>query len=433
MLQTFHDIACTICGCVCDDLVVTVEEDRIANVRAACPLAEPWFARLGDSPTRAAACDCGRSVAYEEAIQHAAEILRNCHAPLVWGLTRSSTAGQRAAIALAEQLGGTVDTLTSLNPAATLAMQNVGQSTCSLGEVKNRADLVIFWGTNPVVSHPRHLGRYSVEPPGLFVPRGRADRTVVVIDSEATETSEIADEFFHIAAGADQQFVEALRQVASGSELTTLLDFGMSDAHVRQLVERMKACRYGALFFGAGQGTNRENQAIIESLLQLVTELNQFTRFTAHYIPPSGGLSGADTVLCWQTGFPFAVNFASGYPRFDPHKFAANRLLEDGTVDACVLVGSEAVPTFSPAAQRRLREIPTIALDYLTAEQTIEASVQFTTAIYGIHAAGTAYRMDGVPIPLREVLPTSYPCDHEVLAAIAVRLPASHSLTANQR
>ena len=220
MLQTFHDIACTICGCVCDDLVVTVEEDRIANVRAACPLAEPWFARLGDSPTRAAACDCGRSVAYEEAIQHAAEILRNCHAPLVWGLTRSSTAGQRAAIALAEQLGGTVDTLTSLNPAATLAMQNVGQSTCSLGEVKNRADLVIFWGTNPVVSHPRHLGRYSVEPPGLFVPRGRAVRTVVVIDSEATETSEIADEFFHIAAGADQlrpgsPFRSLLRSIAA--------------------------------------------------------------------------------------------------------------------------------------------------------------------------------------------------------------------------
>lgn len=427
MPQTFHDVACTVCGCVCDDLVVTVDADRISNVRGVCRLAEPWFARLGDSSKRATACISGQPVTYNEAIERTVEILRNSRAPLIWGLTRSSTAGQRAAIALAEQLGGTVDTLTSLHPAATLAMQNVGQSTCSLGEVRNRADVVVFWGTNPVASHPRHLERYSVEPRGLFLPRGRADRTVVVTDSLATETSAVADEFLQIAQGADLRFSEALRQILGGNELTAVYDFGVTEEQARQLAERIKTCRYGALFFGVGQGATSESQATVESLLRLVTDLNRFTRFTAHYIPASGGPTGADNVLCWQTGFPFAVNFARGFPRFDPHQFAANRLLEDGIADACVLVGSDAVPKLSAAAQQRLGEIPTIALDYPNAGITIEATVQFTTAIYGIHAAGTAYRMDGVPIPLRQVLPATYPRDDEVLGAIAVRLQASKS------
>jgi len=45
----------------------------------------------------------------------------------------------------------------------------------------------------------------------------------------------------------------------------------------------------------------------------------------------------------------------------------------------------------------------------------MESHVRFTTAVYGIHRAGTAYRMDEVPIPLRGFLPSPLPSDDEVL------------------
>ena len=66
-----------------------------------------------------------------------------------------------------------------------------------------------------------------------------------------------------------------------------------------------------------------------------------------------------------------------------------------------------------------------IALDYPNAEPTFAATVQFTTAIYGVHAAGTAYRMDGVPISLRQLMPSSYPTDDEVLNSIAEQFTAN--------
>ena len=34
------------------------------------------------------------------------------------------------------------------------------------GEIRNRADLVIYWGSNPALSHPRHMERYAAFPPG---------------------------------------------------------------------------------------------------------------------------------------------------------------------------------------------------------------------------------------------------------------------------
>ena len=41
--QTFADVPCTVCGCVCDDLQVSVSEGRITPISGACKLAEPWF------------------------------------------------------------------------------------------------------------------------------------------------------------------------------------------------------------------------------------------------------------------------------------------------------------------------------------------------------------------------------------------------------
>ena len=55
-----------------------------------------------------------------------------------------------------------------------------GKITCTLGEVKNRADFIVYWGGNPAECHPRHFTKYTLMQKGKFIPRGRADRTVVL-------------------------------------------------------------------------------------------------------------------------------------------------------------------------------------------------------------------------------------------------------------
>ena len=83
-----------------------------------------------------------------------------------------------------------------------------------------------------------------------------------------------------------------------------------------------------------------------------------------------------------------------------------------------LLVGSEGVQRLTPTARRALDEIPAIVLDYPEVESPVRAAVRFTTAVYGLHRPGTAYRMDEVPIPLRQVLPSPLPADHEILDAM---------------
>lgn len=418
----FPDVACTVCGCVCDDLEITVEEGRITKATGACGLAEPWFLEQETCRPPVAEID-GREVSLDDAVGRAAGLLANARYPLVYGLSRSSTPGQRAAVRLADALSATVDTTASLCHAPSImAIQQVGESTCSLGEIRHRADLVIFWGVDPVNSHPRHMERYSADPVGAFLPGGRSDREIIVVDHQPTDTSRLVDRFVQVEPNRDFEALWTLRALLRGFTPSEQSETGAPVEVLADLIERMKSCRCGVLFFGLGLARSQLGHRSVEALLRLVTELNAHTRFHARRMRIPGDVTGADSVLCWQTGFPFSVNLSRGYPRYNPGEYSANELLERGEVDACLLVGSEGVHEMSPSARNYLSTIPTIVLDHPTIQSAITPTVRFTTAVYGIHLPGTAYRMDEIPIPLRSVLPAKYPSDEAVLTGIEGRL-----------
>jgi len=421
-VEVIENVACTVCGCVCDDLRITLEGGRIARAEGACRLAEPWF--LGqDTLQPPVAQIAGQAASLEAALVRATDILRTASSPLIYGLSRSSTEGQRAAIALAEQIGATIDTTASrCHAPSVMALQEVGESTCTLGEIKNRADLVIFWGSNPVESHPRHFERYSVLPRGRFIPGGRADRTLVVADVKPTASTEAADLFLPVKPGCDFEALVTLRSLIRGGPVEATASTGAPLPLLKDLAHRMKSCRYGIVFFGLGLSMTGLGHHNVEALLLLVRDLNDYTRFFARRMRVQGDVTGADTVLTWQTGYPFSVSLSRGYPRYNPGEFSANNMLERGEVDACLLVGSEGVARFSEAAVDHLRRVPTIALDHPTIESVIPPTVRFTTAVYGVHRPGTAYRMDGIPIPLRAFLPTDYPSDGDVLRMIGEQI-----------
>jgi formylmethanofuran dehydrogenase subunit B len=411
--KIFRDVACTVCGCVCDDLVLHVEAGRIVAAGRACALSEPWFLGQNAEYGPPVTVD-GVAASFDYAVRRAADILSQSRDPLICGLSSSGTSGMRAAVQLTETLGATLDTASSnLETASILALQSVGMSTATLGEVRNRADLVIYWGSNPLDSHPRHVERF-VDAPGTFVPGGRSGRLLVVVDVERTAVAEMADQFLRVEPGGDIDLLQALRASVQGGEPSGTSTGGVAQEEVLALANQLKTCRYGAVFFGAGLTGHGNPQANVAELLQLVAELNAHTRFVAM---PMRSV-GTSNVLTWLTGYPMAVNFAGGYPNYDPDKYRAEVLLERGEVDAVVLVGAASAAQLSAVARQSLSQLPIIALGNPTENSPVAPAVSFTTATSGVHRAGTAYRMDDVPIPLRAVLDSPWPSDAEVLWAI---------------
>ncbi len=92
-----------------------------------------------------------------EAVELAARLLGKGRSPIILGLGRSTNETVAVALELADRIGAVVEPGgSSASAARVLAFQRVGSVSATLGEVKNRADVVVFWGDDPVVSQPRH-------------------------------------------------------------------------------------------------------------------------------------------------------------------------------------------------------------------------------------------------------------------------------------
>ena len=86
------------------------------------------------------------------------------------------------------------------------------------------------------------------------------------------------------------------------------------------------------------------------------------------------------------------------------------------------MVASDPVAVFPKRAIEHLKRTPIVALDTHESETTKLAKVAFTTATTGISAEGTLYRMDGIPLWARKVLPSPYPNDEEILLRLVDRV-----------
>jgi hypothetical protein len=180
----------------------------ITKAKDACVLGKSWFLNhvIEDKPI--ARID-GKEVTLDEAVDEAAKVLMDAKFPILYGMSDTICEAQRQCAPIMDDCGGTIDTTTSVcHGPSGMAFQGVGEPTMTLGEVKNRADFVMYWGGNPAEAHPRHFSRYAVTPKGMFTPNGKDDRTVVIVDIRHTKTAGVADIFLQLKPGKDFELLE---------------------------------------------------------------------------------------------------------------------------------------------------------------------------------------------------------------------------------
>jgi len=301
--------------------------------------------------------------------------------------------------------------------------------SCTLGEVKNRADFIIYWGGNPAECHPRHFTKYTIMQKGKFVPAGRKSRTMVLVDIRETPSAKAADIFLQVRPGKDFEMVTALRALIKSQRVSkeVVAETGLTVEQLQDFADRMKSARFGILFFGMGLSMTRGKHMNSAAVLTLVAELNAFTKFVAMPMRGHGNVTGSDMVMRWTTGYPFGVNLCRGYPRFNPGEFSTVDLLVRGDNDAALILGADPGATMPQPGIDHLARIPTIVLDPKVTHTSRLARVHITTAATGISAPGTVYRMDEIPLPLRPPLKSPYPTDEEVIRRIhkaVVKKPA---------
>ncbi|MEM2727046.1 MAG: formylmethanofuran dehydrogenase subunit B [Archaeoglobaceae archaeon] len=412
-----QDVICTFCGSVCDDGEFDTEKKKVKK-----------FCRLGSSKfaekqrIKAPMID-GKEVSYETAIEKAAEILANAKKPLLYGWASTANEAIRLGVLLAEKLGGVYDQCASVCHApGTLAVIEEGLPGATLGSIKNRADVVIFWGSNPAEAHPRHGLRYSISAKGLLV-KDRKQRKVIVVDVRPTKTAKMADMFVQIKPGYDYAIISALRAIISGSADVVPNEVGgVAKEKLIELADIMKKAKYGVIFYGLGVTQSRGRDRNIENAIKLIQLLNRTTRWVIWPMRGHYNVVGAGEVPAWEVGYQYAIDFSRGYARFSPAEFSAVEVLKRRDCDAALIIASDPVAHFPMSAVKHLKQIPVIQIDPYPNMTTLLAKIVIPSAVYGIEAEGTTYRMDCIPLRVKKIIDTNYWTDEKILEEILKRV-----------
>ncbi|HZD42825.1 MAG TPA: formylmethanofuran dehydrogenase subunit B, partial [Methanomicrobiales archaeon] len=227
MTKMVTDVICPFCGTLCDDLEIEVSDDgkKIVGVYNACAIGAEKFlhSQAADRqklPRMQQPDGSYKEVSYDEAVEYAAQMLANSKKPLMYGWSSTSCEAQSKGHEIAELVGAVVDnTATVCHGSTLIAIQDVGIPSCTLGEIKNRADRIVFWGCNPAHAHPRHMSRYSIFPRGFFTGKGHKGRKMIVVDPRVTDTAKLADVHLQLEQGRDYELLSALRVALRGEKL----------------------------------------------------------------------------------------------------------------------------------------------------------------------------------------------------------------------
>ncbi|MGH7518435.1 MAG: hypothetical protein ACREOC_13340 [Gemmatimonadales bacterium] len=379
--KTVGPVVCLGCGCTCDDIAVTTERDRITAAERACALGRAWF---GDGQVPARVRVGGADADLDAAMARTAELLRAGPA-LVYLAPGLSTEAQRAAIALADAAGARLDSVTSDTGAPSmLAAQRRGRATATLGEIRRRADLLVFWGVDPAERYPRYRERYT-----------RRGAIIVAVDVGGERGPADATERIVLPADTEAAALGVMRATIMKRPIPDLV---APLAGAAALAERMAQARYVAIVHDAEPaGTSDPQRA--EGLTGLAQALNIPTRCALSSLRGGGNRPGADSAITWQTGFPFAVDFTLGVPRYRPDEPASDVV---GAVRAVVVAGEAAA--LPPTVVRGLGGRHVVAIGPRASESPFPVEVAIDTGIAGIHEGGIAYRLDDVPLPLTPAL-----------------------------
>ncbi|MHA1229089.1 MAG: formylmethanofuran dehydrogenase subunit B [Candidatus Helarchaeota archaeon] len=408
-IKEFTDCVCPFCGSLCDDIVIRVnDQNEIVEVENACTIGTRKFFSSNDEKERVLTPlirKDGKLVEtdLETAINEAAKILANADYPLLYGFSSTEAGAQAVGVELAEEVGGNLDNTASVCHGPTiLAEQDVGVSGATLGEIKARADIIVYVGSNPTHAHPRHLSRYSTFIRGYFREKGVMERRLIVIDPRYTDTAKLATDFIQVEQGKDFELFSAMRAVLKGTDIPDEVA-GIKKEKIKEIVEIMKNAQFGVVFFGMGLTQSIGKHRNIDAAIFLVKDLNSYTKWIIAPMRGHWNVSGANTVFTWQTGYPYSINFSRGYPRYNPGEYSANDVLLREEADAALIVASDPVSNFPKKACEWLGKIPLIVIDPHKSPTTEIADVVIPAAIVGIETEGTGYRMDSVPIRLHKV------------------------------
>ncbi len=406
--------ACQGCACICDDVEVDFRDSDV-EVRNACRKGYGVFKSHNRNRLQCQIED--EKVDIDRAIEKAVDMLKDARKVIIYGLDNSSLEAQEKGIELAKKLDAFIDDTSSICEGVFLERIYDGRiKTCTLDDVRNNADLIIYWGSNASNSHPRHLSKFSYFPRGENTKRGYEDRESICIDVRKSPTAKVCGRFYKVpVSDGDEELIRSMLDLTEGKMRRTFLD----RKDMIELLDVLKKAKYGVIFSGLGLVYSIQDK--IELFERFMDKLNEFASY--HLIPMVGhyNMRGFTEKLFEKTKYINRVNFEDGKIHHG-EDCSMTEVLRRGKADTAMIIGSDPLSSLPFSSSKKLIRMNTITIDPHRTLTSEISKVRIPSAITGIECEGYAIRMDGVALHLDRIVDSDYQSDEYILKSILKKL-----------
>ncbi len=394
---------CTACSCLCDDIGLRLEDDIIRRVENACRKGSSFLYATQFEKRRNRCLVEGQEVDADEAIERAAAELSKARRPMVFGLDNSSLEAQSIAIELARRLGCVLDDTSSFCQGTLVDHVLTGAlPTCTLDDLK-LCDLILYWGSNPHHSHPRHLSKFTIYAHPEYMEIGAVRRvTLAAIEVRESETAVVCHRVYRIQPKSDRELIAAIDKGIAGSPTTP---------EAQKIVDLLRKSRFVVVFAGLGLTYSLDND--YGPFIEMCQHLRKWGKLAV--IPMVGhyNMRGFNQSLRKATGHVNKVSFVNGVSHGDQFSFLEQ--VRNRSFDCLLVVGSDPFSSLPKSVAAEMSGIPRIVIDPYHSATGKDATVVIGPAVTGVETGGTAVRMDGTEIKLLPLLKTARFGDDEIL------------------
>lgn len=392
---------CCVCSCFCEDIEVEIENDKIANVENACLKGYSFIIKSRDQEQRASCIIDGYGVKVEQAVDEAAKLLSRSNNPMIFGLDHCTVEAQIAAIELARRLKGGIDDYSSFGHGKLTEHILKGNiPSCSLPDIK-KAEFIIYWGSNPQHSHPRHLSEFSYySHPGYSEVSTVRNIEMCVVDVRGSETAGVSNPFVKLLPGGDRNFIASVIQG---------LDQRLTKEVEQLFFDMLYKSSFSVIFAGSGLVYSLKND-----FSQFIEMINKFD-VNINVIPMTDqpNMRGFNQSLFEDTGFVNRVRFDEGISSGSDNSFWEQ--VRNNNVDCILIIGADPFHSMPLPVIERLKKIPLITIDPFITATTEASKIVFGPAISGIETGGRVIRMDGTEVPLVAIEDSDKISDEQII------------------
>jgi len=416
-------VTCPGCGLLCDDITIARSGSSLEVTNISCPKSIAFFRQASQNTSTPRVA--GQPATLESAIRRAAGLLGKASQPIIAGLA-TDVYGMRAVLELAELTGATLDHMNSEAAMRNIyAVQNTGWHTCTLTEVRNRADFVLIVGGDIVSRYPRFFERIVWNNESMFG-QDTAARDIVYLGGPQLDTAagisprNIKPTVVPCDNHDLPQVVAALLAMAHGRELQTHNVAGIALVELQHVATRLAAAKYSVIAWAAADFDFPHAELTIQQIAELIAHLNHTTRCSGLPLGGSDGDITAVQVSSWISGYPVRNSYRRNYPEYDPYRFSTSAQLDTQEADALMWIS-----TLDPLRTPPLTSLPTVVIGHPGMQFAQEPEVFIPVGIPGVDHAGIMFRSDSVvALPLGKLRESPLPSLRQVLNGIHVELGA---------